>query len=405
MPLADTRIKQAKPLEKPYKLSDGGGLYLHIQTSGAKYWRLAYRFGGKQKTLALGVYPDVSLASARDERGKARELLVAGIDPSTVMSKRVKIRATFDQLENSFEAVAREWHEKQKGEWTEHHAERVLRGLKNEVFPDIGNIPIAEVTAPQILAMLKKIESRDALELASRTQQRCSAIFRYAVQTGRVQHNPAADLRGVLKTRKVKHRAALSRADLPEFLENLDTYKGNRVTQLALKLILLTFVRTRELRGAKWKEFDLERAEWRVPAERMKMGIEHFVPLSSQAVEILQKLKPITGKSELVFPSERSLRKPVSENTMLYAMYRMGYHKRATVHGMRATASTILNESGFNPDAIERQLAHIPKDEVRAAYHRAKYLEERRNMMQWWADFLDGVSGTENVVPIKAGKS
>ncbi len=321
------------------------------------------------------------------------------------MSKRVKQRETCNQLKNSFETITREWHEKQKGAWTEHHAERVLRCMKNEVFPDIGNIPLSEVTAPQILAMLKKIESRDALELASRTLQRCNAIFRYAVQTGRVQHNPAADLKGVLKTRKVKHRAALSRADLPEFLNNLDTYKGNLITQLALKLILLTFVRTRELREAKWKEFDLDRAEWRVPAERMKMGVEHIVPLSSQAVNILQQLKPLTGKSELVFPGERSLKKPVSENTMLYAMYRMGYHKRATVHGLRATASTILNESGFNPDAIERQLAHIPKDEVRAAYHRAKYLEERRHMMQWWADFLDGLRDKENVVPIMAGKS
>lgn len=400
MALTDTKVRQTKPKAKPFKLSDGGGLYLQVQPKGGKYWRLAYRYADKQKTLALGVYPQVSLSDARDKRDDAKKYLSNSIDPSNLMSKKVRKRNEIQNQENSFEAVAREWYELQKNAWSESHAERVLASLKKEAFNDIGTIPIQDVTAPHVLAVLRKIEKRGALEIASRVLQRCSAIFRYAIQTGRVEHNPVSDLQGALKTKKIEHRSALTRAELPVFLEKLKSYEGNTVTKLALKLVILTFVRTGELRGATWSEFDLKSAEWRIPAKRMKMNKEHIVPLSDQAIEVLKELKPITGKHELIFPSERTWKKSMSENTMLYAMYRMGYHGRATVHGFRATASTILNESGFKPDVIERQLAHIERNKVRAAYHRSEYLEERKKMMQWWADFIEGLQNNDNVVPI-----
>ncbi len=400
MPLTATKVKQSRPKKKPFKLSDGGGLYLLVQPKGSKYWRLAYRYAAKQKTLALGIYPQVSLSDARIKREEAKQYLGKGIDPSNLMSKKVRKLNEIENQENSFETIAKEWHKLQKGAWSENHSVRVLASLQKEAFKDIGTIPIQDVTAAHVLAVIRKIEQRDALEIASRVLQRCSAIFRYAIQTGRVEHNPVTDLQGALKTKKIEHRSALTQAELPTFLKKLDSYEGNTVTKLALNLIVLTFVRSGELRGATWNEFDIENAEWRIPAKRMKMRKEHIVPLSQQSVEVLQKLKPITGKHELVFPSERTWKKSMSENTMLYAMYRMGYHGRATVHGFRATASTILNESGFKPDVIERQLAHIERNKVRAAYHRSEYLEERKNMMQWWADFIKGLQNTNNIVPI-----
>lgn len=402
MPLSDTQIRRSKPKDKPFKLSDSGGLFLHIQPTGAKYWRLAYRFANKQKTLALGIYPQIPLAKARDKRIEAKSLLENGIDPAIVMSKKARKNREIANTNNSFEAIAREWHEQQKGAWSENHAKRVLSSLENDVFPDIGVLPIQDVKPPMVLSVLKKIENRDALGVAAKVLQRCKAVFRYAVQTGRTEQNPVTDLQGVLKTRKVVHRTALKKSELPDFLEKLKSYDGNTVTRLALKLILLTFVRTNELRGATWDEFDLGNAEWQIPAERMKMRSEHVVPLSLQAVEALQELKQITGKHDLVFASERSWKKSISENTMLYAMYRMGYHGIATVHGFRATASTILNESGFKPDVIERQLAHVERNKVRAAYHRSEYLEDRTKMMQWWADYIDGLQNSNNVVHLKA---
>ncbi len=404
MPITDTRIKTAKPKEKPYKLTDGGGLYLQIQPTGAKYWRLAYRYTDKQKTLAIGVYPEITLAQARLDRDKARKLLASGTDPATAMSKRVKKKQQLIKTENSFEAIAREWHENEREGWSKDYASSVIKSMGKEVFPYIGHIPLKELTAPLVLEVLRKVESRDALELASKTLQRCSAVFRFAIQTGRAEYNPVTDLKGALKTRKVIHRAALSRADLPEFLTKLSAYDGHMQTRLALNLVVLTFVRTGEIRGARWDEFDLDRAEWRIPAERMKMRSEHIVPLSQQALATLDELKPLSGHRELLFPSEKTWKKPISENTMLYAMYRMGYHGTATVHGFRATASTILNESGFKSDVIERQLAHAERNKVRAAYNRSEYLEERKKMMQWWADFLEGIKNNKNVVPIMINK-
>ena len=400
MPLTATQVKQSRPKKKPFKLSDGGGLYLLVQPKGSKYWRLAYRYAAKQKTLALGIYPQVSLSDARIKREEAKKYLGKGIDPSNLMSKKVRKLNEIENQENSFEAIAKEWHELQKGAWSENHSDRVLASLQKEAFKDIGTIPIQDVTAAHVLAVIRKIEKRGALEIASRVLQRCSAIFRYAIQTGRVEHNPVTDLQGALKTKKVEHRLALSQAELPSFLTKLESYEGNKVTQYALNLVVLTFVRSGELRGATWNEIDLDNAEWRIPAKRMKMRKEHIIPLSEQAINILNELKPITGKHELIFPSERTWKKSISENTMLYAMYRMGYHGRATVHGFRATASTILNESGFKPDVIERQLAHIERNKVRAAYHRSEYLEERKQMMQWWANFIDSLQDKSNVIPI-----
>ncbi|MGH8503518.1 MAG: tyrosine-type recombinase/integrase [Gammaproteobacteria bacterium] len=400
MRLSDIKVRKAAPREKAYKLSDGHGLHLLVKPNGGKYWRLQYRVDGKQKVLALGVYPEVSLAEARDKQADARKLLRNGQDPAEV--KREQKRQAKMQAENSFENVAREWHSNQKGRWTADHAHRVITSLEKDIFPHLGTKPIHDVTAPILLQALRRIEKRDALDYSSRVLQRVSAVFRYATSTGLLTYNPAADLVGSLKRRKLTHRAALSRADLPEFFDRLRKYDGEPITRLGLRLIVLTFVRSRELRGARWDEFDLDRSEWRIPAERMKITAEHIVPLSRQTIAVLDELKPLTGSYDLVFPGRSNLSKPISENTFLYAMYRMGYHSKATVHGFRATASTILNEMGFKPDVIERQLAHAERNKVRAAYHRSEYLEDRRKMMQAWADYLDSLETGAKVIPLHA---
>jgi integrase len=391
MRLRDVTLRTAKGSDKPYKLSDGGGLYALIQPNGSRYWRLAYRYQGKQKLLALGVYPDVSLADARERRDAARKLLAAGTDPSEARKedrRRAKLNA-----ENSFEALAREWHENRKAGWTERYAGHVLDRLEADIFPAIGARPITALTAPELLDALRKVERRGALDIASRLLQTCGAICRYAIVTGRAAYNPAADLKGALKApERKRHHAALAHDELPEFLKKLAQYDGDAQTRRALQLLNLTFVRTGELRGAFWSEFDLDAAEWRIPAERMKMRQEHIVPLSEQAVAILREQHQESGRHQFVFPSRKSGPVCMSENTMLYALYRMGYHSRATGHGFRATASTILNEMGFHPDWIERQLAHGERNLVRAAYNRAQYLTERRRMMQHWADYLDSLA-------------
>jgi len=399
MALTDTAIKKTRPADKPFKLYDGRGLYLLVQPNGAKYWRLKYRISEKEKVLALGVYPEVTLAEAREQCLQARKLIGKGVDP--VAAKQAAKRQHQAQCEHSFENIAREWHAKQ-GRWTIDHAHRVLSSLEKEIFPWIGAKPIGEITAPVIVDVVGRVEKRNALGVASRVLQRISAVYRYAIQTGRATYNPAADLAGSLTTRKVIHRAALSRAELPEFLSKLQVYDGQPITRLALNFVVLTFVRSRELRGARWEEFDFERAEWRIPAERMKITAEHIVPLSRQAIALLDELRPLTGSYDLVFPNQNNLSKPMSENTLLYAMYRMGYHQRATVHGVRATASTILNEMGFRPDVIERQLAHAERNKVRAAYHRSEHLQERRQMMQTWADFVDSLADKAKIIPLRA---
>jgi len=291
--------------------------------------------------------------------------------------------------------------EKQEGGWTPGHFVSVRKSINKELLPDLGNMPIADITPQEVIAVVKKVENRGALEIASKVLQRASSIFRYAVQTGLVKYNPASELRGTIRTRKVSHRPALKEADLHEFFNKLDHYDGDLITVLALKLLILTFVRPGELRGARWEEFNIEKAEWRIPEERMKMNEEHIVPLSRQSLQVIYELQPLTGYRELLFPNRNGEGKGISENTMTYALYRMGYHSRATAHGFRSTASTILNESGFSPDVIERQLAHKERNQVRAAYNRSSYLMERKKMMQWWADYLDSLVHGANVI---AGK-
>lgn len=390
MSLSDAKVRNAKPKAKPYKISDGEGMFLLVHPTGGKYWRLKYHYAGKEKLLALGVYPEISLADARERRAQARKTLAAGGDPSE--TKKEAKRAVVLRSENSFEPVAREWFEQRKHEWAANTTKTIKDRLERHLFPKLGKRPIAEITAPEILSALRVVESRGALDTARRAMQTCGQVFMYAIATGRAERNPVPDLRGALKTPVTKHHSYLKATDLPEFLKKLDSYDGALQTKLALRLLLLSFVRTIELRAAEWGELDLDKGEWRIPASRMKMKEEHLVPLSRQAVKVLKELQKITGSRQYLFPNQHNPKSFMSENTMLYALYRMGYHSRTTGHGFRSTASTILNENGFMPDVIERQLAHSERNKVRAAYNHAQYLPERRKMMQWWADYLDGVA-------------
>jgi integrase len=392
--LSDAKVRNAKPRPKRYKLADGEGLFLLVMPSGSKYWRLKYFFGGKEKLLALGVYPDVNLADARERRAQARRVLAAGNDPAEV--KKEAKRLEHFNSDKSFEVVAREWFDKCRHEWkpssTATHSVRLERYL----LPKLGRRPIAEITAPEVLAMLRIIEARGTLETARRVMQMCGKVFMYAIATGRAERNPVPDLRGALKSPVAKHYSSLRASELPEFLSKLESYDGTQQTRLALRFLLLTFVRTNELRGAQWTEIDWDKAEWRIPADRMKMKELHIVPLSHQAITVLRELEQQSGHRQYVFPNQHTPTAFMSENTILYALYRMGYHSRATGHGFRSTASTILNEHGFRADVIERQLAHSERNSVRAAYNHAQYLPERRKMMQWWADYLEKKAVAKN---------
>jgi integrase len=396
MPLTDVAIRAAKPREKAYKLADSQGLYLEVMPGGAKYWRLKYRIDGREKRLAIGVYPAVSLLAARKARDAAKDQLREGLDPGHE-KKMAKLQRSLER-ENSFEAVAREWHENKKSAWTERHAKRILTLLERELFPFIGARPIGQVTAPELLAVVRKVESRNALELARKVIQTASQVFRYAIATARAERDPAPDLRGALKPRVVQHMQRISESEVPELMKKVAAYDGEAQTRLAIELLALTFVRTAELRHAEWTEIDEKRAEWRIPPEKMKMRIPHIVPLSKQALAVIRQLRELNGRWRWLFPSRNDAKKPISENTVLYALYRMGYHSRMTGHGFRGLASTILNEHGFHADWIERQLAHSERDSVRAAYNHAQYLSERKRMMQWWGDYLERAAGG-NVVP------
>jgi integrase len=390
MPLSDVKIRNAKPRQKPYKLADGEGMFLLVHPNGGKYWRFKYRFAGRERILALGVYPDVSIGDARERRAEARRALATGSDPSET-KKRAKLQSAA-VTGHTFETIAREWYAQNEHRWVSRYSTTMLHRLEKYMFPRLGERPIADIDAPELLSVLRLVEKSGALDLAKRLLQVCGQIFMYAIATGRADRNPVPDLRGALKTPVQTHYAYLKATELPEFLARLDGYDGAVQTKVALRLLLLTFVRTTELRGAEWAELDLDKAEWRIPAERMKMKDEHIVPLSRQAVEALRELQRLTGNRQHLFPNQHKPSAFMSENTMLYALYRMGYHSRTTGHGFRSTASTILNENGFMPDVIERQLAHSERSKVRAAYNHAQYLPERRRMMQWWADYLDGVT-------------
>lgn len=397
--LTDLKIRKAQALDRPYKLADGAGMYVLIRPDGKRYWRLKYRFAGKERVLAFGAYPDVSIKEARKRRDDAKALLRDGKDPGA--EKKARKRAARIAAVNPFEAVAKEWHGKAKNTWDPRHAQRVWASIENDLLPDLGARPIAAINAPELLAVLRKIEARGAHETRMRAQQRAGAVFRYAVATGRAGRDPAADLRGVFTAPRVTHYAALSRKELPELLQKIDGYDGEPVTRLALKFLMLTFVRTSELRGARWAEVDTDAGEWRIPAERMKMREAHVVPLSRQALLVLEELKQLAGVAEFLFPHRTRAGRTMSENTVLYAFYRLGYESRMTGHGVRAIASTILNESGFPPDVIERQLAHVERNKTRAAYNRSTYLPERARMMQQWADMLDAMRERGSVVPIR----
>lgn len=407
MPLSDPAIKKAKPDVKPYKLTDGKGLFLLVNTVG-KYWRLAYRFGGKQKTLALGVYPDVSLADARDKRDEARKLLASGIDPMAA-KKAVKTQRA-ERAANSFEAIARQWFAKAYVDKAESTREKVLTRLEQDVFPQIGNKPIADITASDVLAVIKRIEQRGALDIARRCFNYIGRVLRYADSLGLVERDVSSsiDLNLILADKATRHHAAItSPSGVGELMRAIDGFTGAFITLCALKLSALTFVRPGELRHAEWSEFDLDNATWSIPAGRMKMKVAHIVPLSAQAVAILNELKDVTGHKNHAFPSERGDSRPMSENTINGALRRLGYtNDEMTAHGFRAMARTLLDEVlGFRPDYIEHQLAHAVKDPNGRAYNRTAHLPERRKMMQAWADYLDKVKAGAEVILLHSKKN
>lgn len=389
MALKDMELRKLKPKEKAYKMHDSAGLYLLVKPNGQGYWRFKYRFGGKERLLALGVYPEVSLALARQKRDEARQQIANLIDPNLIKQQRKKTKN--GEVENSFELVAREWHAKQSSKWTENHATRLLTGLEKNIFPWIGARPISELMATELLSVLERIEARGAIETAHRNCQTCGQIFRYAVTTGRAARDCTQDLRGALKPISIKHHASIvDPKEVAGLLRAIKGYEGHFVTKIALQLAPLVFVRPGELRQAEWSEIDFEQAEWRIPAHKMKMRTLHIVPLSKQAIALLKEIQPLTGDGKYVFPSIRSKDRPMSENTILAALRRLGYSTgEMTGHGFRSMASTLLNEQGYNRDAIERQLAHSERNGVRAAYNYAEYLPERRQMMEDWAGYLE----------------
>ena len=401
--LSNLLINKTKPQAKTLRLSDGRGMYLEISPNGGKWWRFKYRLDGKEKRISLGVYPDVGLAAARDKREEARRLVAAGIDP-TEHRKAAKV-ALVESTENTFEAIAREWFGLFSKQWVPGHADKIIRRLELNVFPWIGTRPIKAITAPELLAVLRRIEIRGANETAHRALQVCGRVFRFAVASGRAERDPSRDLGGALAPTKEKHLASITDPqEVGALLRAIDAYEGAWITRCALRLAPLVFVRPGELRAAQWAEFDFEKAEWRIPSTRMKMRVQHIVPLSTQAIAIMHDLQPLTGRFPFAFPSVRSRFRAMSENTITAALRRMGYSGQdMTGHGFRSMASTLLNEQGWNADAIERQLAHGERDAVRAAYNYAEHLPERRRMMQAWADYLDQLkSDLPNTKPTRA---
>ena len=401
MKLTDTATRKAKPEAKPYKMADGGGMYLEVMPNGSKYWRLKYRYGGKEKRLALGVYPDVPLTLARERREEARKLLATDVDPSE--HRKAANAAKSERAANSFEVIAREWFAKQSPTWAASHADKIIRRLERDIFPWVGGKPIAEITAPELLAVLRRIEARGAVETGHRAKENCGQIFRYAIATGRAARDPSADLKGALQPVKGGHFAAITDPKkIGELLRAFDGYKGHFVTKCALRLAPLVFVRPAELRKAEWAQIDLEAGEWRYFVTKTKT--DHIVPLSTQAVAILRELQPLTGEGRYVFPSPRvsDNKQPMSDNAILSAMRRMGIPKdEMSGHGFRAMARTILDEVlGVRPDFIEHQLAHNVRDPNGRAYNRTAHLVERRKMMQQWADYLDKVKAGAEVIPL-----
>lgn len=397
MALTDTEIRKAKSKTAAYRMSDGGGLYLLVTPAGGKLWRWKYRFDGREKLMTFGSYPDVPLSLARERHGKARKLLAVGTDPM------VKRKAEKAAAEDSFQSVANIWLEHWQDGKSPRHAAYVKRRMEADILPCLGARPIAAIEAPELVAMVKAIEERGARDIAKRALETTGQVFRYAIAHGYARRNAASEIRpsDILKTARKVNYARVDAKELPNLLRTIEVYQGTHVTRLALKLMALTFVRTSELIGAKWAEFDLEAARWDIPAERMKMRTPHIVPLSRQAVDVLTTLRTLTGQSEWLFPGDRNAKKAMSNNTILKALERMGYKGRMTGHGFRGLASTILHEQGYNHEHIELQLAHAPRNSVSAAYNHALYLEPRARMMQGWADFLELTQRGGKVLPFR----
>lgn len=403
MPLTDTAIRALKPGEKPVKAADEKGLFLLITPNGGKWWRLKYRFGGKEKLLSLGTYPDVGLKQARERRDEARRLLGEGIDPGK--HRKASKNARADAVANSFETVAREWYAKLLPTWAPGHADKIIRRLERDIFPWIGSKPIADLAAPDVLATIRRIEARGRLETAHRALQNCGQVFRYAVATGQAQRDPTGDLRGALPPSRPTHMAAITEpTEVAALLRAIDAFRGTLIVQSALKLAPLLFVRPGELRKAQWSEFDLEKGEWSIPADRMKARQAHLVPLATQAIAILSELHPLTGCGVHVFAG-RDPKKPMSDAAVNAALRRMGYDTKTemTGHGFRAMARTILHEVlGVEQHVIEHQLAHRVPDALGTAYNRTKFLAQRREMMQRWANYLDRLKAGAEVVELPA---
>ncbi len=397
MALTDTEIRKARTRGNAYRLSDGGGLYLFVTPAGGKLWRWKYRFDGREKLMTFGSYPDVALSLARERHAEARKLLANGVDP---MAERKAEKAA---AENSFQSIARAWWEHWQDGKNQRHAIQVKRRMEADILPYLGARPIAAIEAPELVAMTKAIERRGARDIAKRALETTGQVFRYAIAHGYARRNPASEIRpsDILKSARKVNYARVDARELPNLLRSIEVYQGTHVTRLALKLMSLTFVRTSELIGAKWAEFDLEAARWDIPAERMKMRTPHIVPLATQALDVLNLLQTLTGKSEWLFPGDRSAKKPMSNNTILKALARMGYKGRMTGHGFRGLASTILHEQGYAHEHIELQLAHAPRNAVSAAYNHALYLEPRARMMQEWADFLERAQRGGKVLPFR----
>lgn len=414
MPLTDAAIRNAKPKDKAWKLYDGKGLYLEVAPAGGKWWRFKYRIGGKEKRLSFGVYPEVSLLKAREALAEARRRLSQGVDPA---EERKAVKAA-ESGADSFEAVAREWHTKFSPTWAASHAVKIIGRLEKHVFPWLGKRPVDAITAPELLAVIRRIETIGNLDTAHRALQNCGQVFRYAVQTGRATGDPSGSLRGAIPPARKRHFAALTDpAKVGLLVKTISEYHGLFTTKAALMLAPLVFTRPSELRKAEWQEFDLDRAEWRIPIERMKVKLKekneragevgHIVPLSKQAVAVLRDLYQLTGGGRILFPGLRGKEKPISDATMTNALRRMGYSgEEMQVHGFRHMASTLLHEMGFPSHVIEKQLAHADHNKIRAVYNQAEYLPERRKMMQAWADYLELLAaGEENkIVPIRAAR-
>ena len=400
--LTDAAIRKAKPAPKPYKLTDERGLHLLVRPTGGKLWQLRYRHEGTEKTASLGQYPDVGLIEARSKRDALRKLVAQGVDP--IQAKRADRLRREESRAHTFESVARQWFEHWRNGKSERHAGYVMARLEADVFPAIGARPVAEVEAPELVRMLKTIAERGAVDIAKRCLQMAGQVFRYAIAhgLGGTTRNPASDVKpgDILPPRRVVNFARIDARELPALLRKIEGYQGTPVTRLAIKLMALTFVRTGELIGARWEEFDLEGKRWDIPAERMKMRTPHIVPLSTQAVEVLKVLNEVTGHREHLFRGERDPRKPMSNNTILKALERMGYKGRMTGHGFRGLASTVLHEMGYDHAHIEAQLAHQERNAVSAAYNHALYLSQRGTLLQEWANLLDSMQRGGNVVPI-----